>query len=69
MQGVKLGLWTTNEEKNKKSWPRNATSKGGGRGRGKFMQGSGKKKKLEGIRHFEGVGTDCKIILKWILTL
>ena len=69
MQGVKLGLWTTKDEKNKKTWPRNATSKMGGRG--KFMQGSGKnnKKKLEGMRYFEGVGTEWKIILKWILTL
>jgi len=48
VQGVKLGLWTPNEKKNK----RNATSKGR---RGKFKQGSDKKKH-EGIRHFEGVG-------------
>jgi hypothetical protein len=63
---VKLGLWTTNEEKNKKTWPRNATSKRGEKGEihAGFWQ-----KKLEGIRHFEGVGTDWKIILKWILTL
>ena len=38
------------------------------KGGGVVMQGSGKKK-LEGIRHFEGVGTELKIILKWILTL
>jgi hypothetical protein len=26
VQGVKLGLWATNEEKNKKTWPRNANN-------------------------------------------
>jgi len=41
-------------------------AKEGGRGE---IQAGFWQKKTEGIRHFEGVGTEWKIILKWILTL
>ena len=30
MQGVKLGLWTINEENDKETWPTNATNNWGG---------------------------------------